>query len=79
MAQLTGTAFVVQSKTASQQKWQTENEYVTDNNANPPYTEGEASFDAQAAFDALVATYSGGNREYRVVSCSELRYEVRPV
>lgn len=36
MAQLTGIAVVVQSKTAGQQKWQTEEEFVEDSFADPP-------------------------------------------
>jgi len=79
LAQLTGIAVVVQSKTAGQQKWQTEEEFVEDSFADPPITVGEARAAALEAFAVLVDGHNGGTREYRCVQCFELAYEVRPV
>lgn len=76
MAQASFGSFMVQTKTSGQQKWQLEEQYDIDPVTLP---EGEAGALAQVAFDTLLASHSGGSREYRMVRCTELAYEVRPV
>lgn len=68
-------SFMVQSKTSGQQKWQLEDRWDV---VPGTLEEAEARAQAQAAFDALLAAHSGGTREYRMVHCTELAYEVRP-
>lgn len=75
MAQLPdGIAFVIESKTAGQPKWHREDEFIADIASG--YPESDAQADAQAAFDALHAAHSGGTREYHMLKCVELAYEV---
>ena len=68
-----GIVFEVQSKTANQSKWQNEDEFIV----TPELPEGDAAGAAYVLFDQVVASHSGGAREYRVVRCEEQRYESR--
>jgi hypothetical protein len=72
-----GVAFTVESKTSGQQKFQVEDQFVVDLASG--YPEGVALADARAAWDALYTNHNGGTREYRLVRCEELGFEVRPI
>lgn len=72
-----GVSFVVQSKQLNQSKWQTEDTFEVD--VANGYTEGNVQEDATALFNSVVAGHTGGAKEYRMMRCSELMYEQRPV
>ena len=77
MAQLpSGVTFVVETKNENQTKWQLDEEFPVDAVNGPQSEAQEAAF---AAFTAALAAYSGGTREYRVMKCIELSYEMRPL
>lgn len=73
MAQAEFGSYMVQSKRSGQQKWQLEDQFDLAGDTTGAFGQ------AMAAFDALVAGHTGGTAEYRMVRCTELAYEVRPV
>jgi hypothetical protein len=69
--------FQVTSRRAGQQKAQLEAEYIPD--PRNGYEEYTAREEAQAFFDNLHASHSGGTTEYVMLQCTELANEVRPI
>lgn len=72
-----GIAFTVESKTAGQQKFQLEEQFIVNRGAG--YEESQALADARAAWESLYGAHTGGTREYRLIRCEEYGYEVRPI
>lgn len=72
-----GVAFTVESKTAGQQKFQIEEQFLVNRAAG--FDDQAAENAARAAWEALYTGHNGGTREYRYLKCEERGYEVRPI
>jgi len=68
-----GVQFMVQSKTTQQSHWQTESEHEV----TAEVTIGTAYEQALESFASAVASGSGSGREYRLLQCNEMMYEVQ--